>query len=623
MNKLNPGRVSLPCLFVILFLSFSFDGYSQTENKVEERKKKKEARLKRQLEKINRNEGKTTNTYVVVYDFAKKTYDTNFVRPRINHPVVLKVVNINRFAYDVKISSRDSVLAVSDVDGDTGAKKVEGETSKPGDETSIPPIQKPSGGDIDETDSKKKAALLEDLNSMAKLTQLEANKKILEERVKSNTELLSNLKLDETKLAQKDNQITTTLSGSVADTISSKLKLEQARLKSELATVRGAVKSAEDAITKDKAELTAQEIQIKNITIQDESVKNYGKKLVSLEETFANLVKGYRNVWEIFKKNNQLLSISTQPLLSPDDFISACKDSSLLLNDPIIFQYRNYVSEFYGRLGDFYQQYDQVINDYEIIRILSNEGVKKMQANSRALKVSADNMKETIKERKPNDVINNMVHAFKTMSKQNAYELVSAPIQPSQDLVVFDVAIAHKTVKEYRDDRSFSYREYVRGGLRYDFSTGLVIGFGVNGKSYQAVGSSSPDSIRISANQKTNKYLPTIAAMLHASIRSWRQLSVGFTLGASISTSELDIESLFPGISLMLGKSEKIIFTVGPALKKIDYLDSRYLLNSNYAKTGFPADVPVKATFRVGWFVGVSYNLTKSQKSNFKLAKDK
>ncbi|MES1181848.1 MAG: hypothetical protein ABUL44_03545, partial [Flavobacterium sp.] len=94
---------------------------------------------------INRQYGSNTNTYVIAYDFAKKTYDTNLVHPRIHQPTVFRINNINRLAYDVSITSRDSILAITELPDGFELKSGKKDTS----ETIPPEEEKPTNAKID------------------------------------------------------------------------------------------------------------------------------------------------------------------------------------------------------------------------------------------------------------------------------------------------------------------------------------------------------------------------------------------------------------------------------------------------------------------------------------------
>ena len=118
-------------------------------------------------------------------------------------------------------------------------------------------------------------------------------------------------------------------------------------------------------------------------------------------------------------------------------------------------------------------------------------------------------------------------------------------------------------------------------------------------------------------NNNSN-YTPTIAGIIHTSFRSNSMFAFGLSLGVSINVTELNFNSFFPGVSLLIGKREKMVFTVGPAFKRVNQLKSIY-------KDAMILDEKIQLTeltspqFKIGYFFGITYNLTSKQKSKIKL----
>ena len=75
---------------------------------------------------INRKVGKRrTNTYVIEYDFKSGYLKKNNQKIIVNSPVIFKIVNINRLAYEVRVKAKDSVIGVSNMEGLTELFKKE------------------------------------------------------------------------------------------------------------------------------------------------------------------------------------------------------------------------------------------------------------------------------------------------------------------------------------------------------------------------------------------------------------------------------------------------------------------------------------------------------------------
>ena len=214
------------------------------------------------------------------------------------------------------------------------------------------------------------------------------------------------------------------------------------------------------------------------------------------------------------------------------------------------------------------------------------------------------------------------------LNNEKAYQITSAPIQPFEDYVTFDVKIKHrdpKRISEYDDNREFTYMEYTQGGVRFDFSTGVVFNFGGNNKDYEirdvlvTQGGINENKKEIVLTSK-NDFTPMLSGMFHTSFRRNGICAFGLTLGASLNVETFQLNSLFPGVSLLIGKKQKVIFTMGPALRQVEVLKSNYETNKAYELGEFNDTSQLTSNqFKVGYFFGITYNLTQKQKEKFKI----
>lgn len=546
---------------------------------------------------LGKSKGADGSTYTIVYDFGRMGYETYNVRPEVNHPVIFKVQNINRLAYDVTISSRDSILVYADLPPVGVGEKEESQVQQKAMEAVLEnksevPVAKATAADFKpQTETQKNPAHLADQFNLGPKISLHRD------------EIADQQK----KLAEYEKELNSIETGTIDSGVAPHKDPEKLKME----------------IEKTKMEIQRKKDVLETLKIKDEKIRHYQEKVFMLDKQYDTLVYNYRIMWRSFRMNSQLLSIAQNPSMNYSDYMNEKKKivDTLLKQYPFRVQ-REAVGNFYNVYQDFKKQYHDVLNDWEIEFYLTEAGIVKMQRPVRRLNEQAEDMMKTLKGRDLGKVITRMEALVDAMSSSETYEISSAPIQPARDMVVFDIDIKYKGEGEFHNNRRFPYWEYVRKGIRYDLSTGIVWGIGVNDFVYHAE-SVGGDSVTIVGNCKTNQYLPVIAAMFHSSFRTWRTASMAFTLGASISTSELDIHSLFPGLSLMLGKEEKFILTAGPAFRKIDYLHSNYRKGKNYHMNAFSGEVPTEKTFRVGAFIGISYNLTKKQKSFFNVNQKK
>jgi hypothetical protein len=68
------------------------------------------------------------------------------------------------------------------------------------------------------------------------------------------------------------------------------------------------------------------------------------------------------------------------------------------------------------------------------------------------------------------------------------------------------------------------------------------------------------------------------------------------------------------GGSLIIGRADRFIVTTGITLRQIDFINGKYNLDTDILTTSISeSDLAIK-TMRVGYFIGVSYNLTNKPK---------
>lgn len=557
----------------------------------------------------NRTSG-ITNTYVIKYNFKSKVFDRNNLAPQINHPVVFQINNINRLAYDIIITSKDSSLTKG-VESDEMAKK--SDTLKKIKNVEITSVINNDilNIDFDEklykavaTDNKQK----DQLNNLIETDKnIKATLKDLEyklDKAKSNNLYYKS----ELKKREKD---------SILDTVQiDSLKFKITAFEKDLNDINSSIREK-----KREKDTNASKIDEKNL--RNKKIAKLLEQKEIIYTTYREILKNARCINEIFQKNNMLLSIARNPQInSPKEFDKVINDSAngfQSLGD--ITSYRQKVDNLNSLYSDIKKQVSDLrLDDNELkndadLKSVYTELIKTIEE----LLSSVKDIEAKINSKNPHQVITNMIGIMNHLKNPSTYKIVSAPIQPTQDLVIFNINIKSKKDNEYKDERKFTYKEYTKGGVRYDFSTGLVLGFGVNDYTFSTETSNNLEYI--SERTNTNQFSPSIAAMLHVSFRTQRLVSVGFSLGASLNTTELDINSLYPGISLLVGKTEKFIFTVGPALKKIQYLKSDFEIGKTYPIGTLPKTYETEPTFRQGWFVGITYNLTNKQKSNYSIVK--
>ncbi len=166
-------------------------------------------------------------------------------------------------------------------------------------------------------------------------------------------------------------------------------------------------------------------------------------------------------------------------------------------------------------------------------------------------------------------------------------------------------------------------RIYQSGGLKIDFSTGIA--FGLAGAKDRSYSLQQPDTsaLIIRQNNNYNKFFPSVAAFIHVYGRDYyRSVLPALTFGISTNPAGLEQTSFYAGGSLMFRNSmlKRIIISGGLAAANVNYLKNTYQTDYTYTAKNFKNYTNLKALkdedlverkFRTGWFVSVSYNLSK------------
>ncbi len=209
------------------------------------------------------------------------------------------------------------------------------------------------------------------------------------------------------------------------------------------------------------------------------------------------------------------------------------------------------------------------------------------------------------------------------MIQNESFEIVSEPklIEDESDYLDLTLNINNTDGKTLKTISPI--RIYQSGGLKIDFSTGIA--FGLAGAKDRSYSLQQPDtsSLVIRQNNNYNKFFPSVAAFIHVYGRNYyRSVLPALTFGISTNPAGLEQTSFYAGGSLMFRNSmlKRIIISGGLAAANVNYLKNTYQTDYTYTAKNFKNYTNLKALkdedlverkFRTGWFVSVSYNLSK------------
>jgi hypothetical protein len=509
---------------------------------------------------INRKMGKgRTNTYVIEYDFKSGYFKKNNQKIIVNSPVIFKIVNINRLAYEVRVKAKDSVIGVSNMEGLTELFKKE------------------------QIENLEKQINTSDIN-------------------KSNIQPFTAVVVDDFKGSEKENKELKKSINNFMIELSSKSNLPLNEMNKD------DIKKALDSIN-----------SIKVVNKIDEDISNHLELQKKLTTLYLKILEKYYIMLNLSKEYLHISSFINEPLLSSNDQIDDLKLENIVLE----FENNKIIKEDISLLvNQFQSEYNAIKTNIQLGKSTNYGGVMKLNYISDNQNVVINHINEKINKINFDDLRNELIQLKNLLKSQNRnliFEYVSHPIQPFQDVVIFDVEIKKKKTDNNLIDnsRKFSHKEFVRHGLRLDVSLGVAGSLHSDKYSYAVKMNQNNENVIMKNDESI--FTPSFVGFFTASRRSATHFSCGFSIGIGVSASEgsLTFDNFFVGPSLTVGKYERVTLTSGLSIKNLP------VLNNGYQEGGI---VPQQYTIEnvsdknyvPGFFISLSYNLTKGVKDNIK-----
>lgn len=243
---------------------------------------------------------------------------------------------------------------------------------------------------------------------------------------------------------------------------------------------------------------------------------------------------------------------------------------------------RNILNDFNLVVTSFQNQYNTLkINpeatyqtNFEVSIKLFNI-LDHLNSNVEAIKKQIDAVKFDVLKQN-SDQINTLL--IVNEDKNSLFEYVSNPIQPNQDVAIFNVKIDknNKDASLFYNERDFSYKAFTRHGIRFDLNLGVAGSFHKKNNTYEI----KADSLGVNRITNTNSsgFSPSFVGFFTTSYRSSTHWSYGLSAGVGISADDgtLALDNFFIGPSLIVGRYERVNLTAGVSLKNLPILNSNY-----------------------------------------------
>lgn len=533
--------------------------------------------LKKDLLKIK--EPDTTKTYVVIYDFKSGKYKKALIKPIVDRPIVYKVININRLAYDVKINPSDMVVAETDLY--TSAEDLKKVTNL---------ISEAKINNIENIT--KENILLEN-----KIKHPKADKyKVINKEIKtSNT--LDSLKIELRKAKNKFDLIST-------KKVEDSLKVSLFGLDSSITIIEKDLSQINDTIKKINTEIGKE-------TLKNEDLKKFSLLKNDFLNSYNDFIKSFEKINDILYATNKVLPISKLPFLSKNEYDINHKNDFInifvhLLNTQIS---KNTINNQFTDLVISYNRFKDIDNLNNIVTKSSlnsiNNEIEILYDNVKDLKIRLDLIDfENLSQQ--------VLRIIYLLGKDETYEFISKPIQPKNDIASFEVDITSK-IKDIEVDnsRKFTHNEFVKNGTRIDFSIGLAISYFPNAKTYEIYTVESINKIGLKDN---NLLVPSLVTFLTMTNRGSEYISYGGSagLGIDIINGKIQMSNFFIGGTAAFGKYDRLMLTIGLALRNVGKLKSGYEIDKTIITQSNDINTVLSDSYKIGFFLSLTYNLTKN-----------
>lgn len=172
------------------------------------------------------------------------------------------------------------------------------------------------------------------------------------------------------------------------------------------------------------------------------------------------------------------------------------------------------------------------------------------------------------------------------------------------DEITYRVHIVQKNSMDTVADFPISVR--VGGRWKVDVSTGVNFLFGMQDERYTI------ENGRAKEVDDNNKFVPTaFSAMTHFYPKQTGQINWGGTFGLGINDNGK--VRYLGGLSLMFGDRQRVVFSGGAVLSQKKVRSNLYPDTQIFDGGMLPADF-LEDAWKVGGFLGISYNLTSTVK---------
>ncbi len=343
---------------------------------------------------------------------------------------------------------------------------------------------------------------------------------------------------------------------------------------------------------KDKANYDALIRLVQQVEIYSEKIDNS----TDLNNTFLNLASNcdlpYSNIRDSAIHSILAYQNLSVPLASFTDYAESLRDSINSYLDKVL---------------------SAKVQFYKILNPLMEVGDKSDLDLS-----EFDGLVDDVKKFKQENKIEILISNLEKLSEAY-FTYTTKPVTPKKDEIEINIDISAEKLNCKRNvPVNYNQTYKIIGGLKIDFSTGVFFSMGSHdfkGRDLEYVPEGSDSTVIINDKNSNNALMISIGALAHFYRRTNKTTHLAFSPGVS-TTLNFDAVNIHVGGSIIFGRENRGILTIGPVFRETKILRNGYGYNKEYLKKLLPDDPPTSNKFpAVGAFIAFTYNISRFQKS--------
>ncbi len=332
---------------------------------------------------------------------------------------------------------------------------------------------------------------------------------------------------------------------------------------------------------------------------REQDLQNFFQKNIELQNLFIRISDMVYSLKLIKVKliNHALKDI---PFSEMEEILS---DNKLIPKDPS-FELSKVKNKF-SEVQLIYKNLKEKYSD------LNSEVKKAFEATENSFKVLSE---ETILV-----LFGEVDYLYSELKNKNNFIVMAPPVQAQEDFVNYQISVKPSktnTLGAYKNPVSVDFDVPVRGGLKVDFSVGPAFSFGDKARDeqffFEKVDPDTTENVTLSARTNNNAITPSIGAFMHFYRRSGKNTSFGGLFGVGTGLQSLDDFQVnyYAGLSLVLGKKQKIMLNSGVSFLRVDRLkEDQFVVDEEYMKNEFEISDVVEKVYKPSFFLSLTYSL--------------